>query len=379
MNKEEYPKLGGLVTDAKDYIGSYNTKRENPHGLFSEQIFGPKNDFQCACKKLIGNVHENKVCDNCGVLCESSELRATQFGRIETIFPFVKPTKKQKLTKYLGKLSNILINPDRKEINLDGIKYLAVKTDKSSIQIVDKLNYNKNYLVIPFRITGLYSLYIVLKFLAENLHVEKAKEIFDEGYLTTSLKVLPPNLRLHTFDENKNQLRSPPVNKLYTSILNLNKINISKCEHLKSDTEEWIEKIKIHLKDRILDQDIVESTVFNYDDQAYAYQRIVNNIYEYVYSTLSGKPGLIRNLILGRIIEFSARAVITTDPSLPVYQIRVSKNILKTLWAPYFIHYLTYYKDYDFTYCFEKYMLRESEYTEEMNELFDEFLDWFYS
>jgi len=379
MPKNDFPKLGGKVTEIKEFIGVYNNKRDNPNGLFSEQIFGPKKDHQCYCKKLIGLNHENKVCPTCGVLCGSSNLRYTQFGLIETVLPFVKPTKKQKLSKALGKLSNIIINPDRVEVNKDSKKYIATRYNKSAIKMVDKLKSDSNYLVIPFRITGIYSLYVVLRFLAENMNIPKARELFDENCFTQELKVLPPNLRLYSFDADKNEMRRPEINKFYTSILALNKKNLPELENLKNDTEEWIEKIKIHLKDRIFDQDIVENSIFNYDEQCAAYQRNVNSIYEYVYKTLSGKPGLIRSLILGRIIEFSARSVVTVDPSLPPYQIKVSKKILKTIWIPYFIHYLTHYKGYDYTYCFEQYMLKWCENTEEFDRLFDEFLEWFYA
>lgn len=377
MSNIDFPELGGYVTDPKDFIGIYSSKRENPKGLFSEQIFGPKNDYQCICKKLISEINKGKVCEYCGVLCDSNELRHTQFGLIETIYPFVKPNKKKKLVKILGPLINILINPDRQEVNLDNKRYIALKLDKSDIKLVTKLTHQDS-LVIPFRITGIYSLYTVLKFLAENMNVEKAQEIFKEDCISHTLKVLPPNLRMYSFDSNKNQLRNSPINKIYTSILNLNRLNTPYVENLKNDRYSWQEKIKMHLKDRILDQDIVESTIFHYDTQSYSYQRNINNIYEFVYSDLSGKSGLIRNLILGRIIEFSARAVITVDPSLEPYEIKVSKNILKTLWLPYFVHYLTQYKDYDYTFCFEQYMLKYSENEEEFNKEFDEFLEWFY-
>jgi len=375
---KELPKLGGIVTDNKDFVGTYKNKRENPHGLFSEQIFGPKQDYQCQCKKVVGNINDGEVCDVCGVLCGSSELRYTQFGYIQTPFPFVKPTKKSHLIKILGTHTKILLNPDRIEVNKDSPKYLALKSDRSEIQLVDKLYY-KNGLVIPFQITGIYSLWIVLKFLSENLYVEKATEILEKNYITHTLKVLPPYLRMYTFDVEKNQLRNTPVSKLYNSIISMVKKKSSTLDNIKNDTEEWIEKIKIHLKDRIFDQAIIEYSIHNYDSEAYACQRSINHVYEYIYSTLSGKFGLIRNLILGRIIEFSGRAVITVDPSLEPYEIKVSKDILKTLWMPYFIHYLTTVKEYDYTYCFEKYLLHEIENEVEFNTLFDEFLEWFYS
>jgi len=378
MSTEEYPKLGGYVTESKDMVGMVSAKRENPFGLFSQQIFGPVKEYECMCKKLIGNGNSGNVCPDCGVICGSDDYRYTQFGKIETVFPFIKPSKKSQVKKYLGPLSNILMNPDRCEVNLDSKKYLAVKYDRSKMKIVETLDNIQDYLVIPFRVTGIYSLYLVVKFAGEYLGVQKAKELLDKKCITNELKVLPPNLRAYSFDSDKNTTRTPIVNKLYVAVLNLNKNNIKMIDHIKQDEEDFLEKIKIHLKDKILDQDIVESTIFHYDTVSSGYQRNINSIYNYVYSLISGKTGLIRSLILGRIIEFSGRTVITVDPSLPPYQMKVSKDVLKTLWMPYFLHYLTHYKNLDYTECFQKYMIEDKKYDEDYNQLFEEFLDWFY-
>jgi len=221
-------------------------------------------------------------------------------------------------------------------------------------------------------------LYIAVKFTADYLNVEKAKELLDQKCITNQLKVLPPNLRAYSFDSDKNTTRSPIVNKLYISVINLNKCNIKMIDHIKQDENDFLEKIRIQLKEKILDQDIVESTIFHYDTIASGFQRNINSIYKYVYSLVSGKTGLIRNLILGRIIEFSGRTVIAVDPSLPPYQVKVSKDMLKTLWMPYFLHYLTNYKDIDYTECFQRYMIEDKKYGEEFDQLFEEFLLWFY-
>ena len=377
MNNRVFPKLGGYVTDSKDKI--YN--KENPYGLFSQQIFGPKINYKCECGKLNGVINNRLLCSKCGVLCGTNDLRYTQYGKIETMLPYIKPTKLTKIIKYLGPLSKNLINPNRSEYNVNGKKYLALKFNSDVIKIVGSLTPISKHLIIPFRITGIYSLYLSLKFIADYLNNQKAKEICDL-FITNSLKVIPPNLRTYTFDYDKKQTRSPPINKLYTSVLNLNKINIPLSEKLKQDELDWLEKIKIHLKDRIFDQDIVDSTLFYYDSQSAGYQRIINNVYESILKVLSGKSGLIRNLILSRIIEFSGRAVITVDPSLPPHQIKVGKKILKTLWMPYFLYYLINHKDVDVdidsTKYFEKYLLNEVDNVEEIDELFDEFLIWFY-
>lgn len=89
------------------------------------------------------------------------------------------------------------------------------------------------------------------------------------------------------------------------------------------------------------------------------------------------KEGMIRSSILGKTIEFSARAVVCVDPSLKAYEIRVSKKILRRLWMPYFLHYLTAVKKLDYSYCFDKIMLKEDENGEQISKYFDEFLNWF--
>lgn len=378
MSNQDFPTIGGYVTEIKDMIGMTGAKRENPFGLFSQHIFGPIKQFECLCKKTIGVGNSGKVCPSCGVLCASNDCRYTQFGKIKTVFPYVKPNKTAEIKKYLGKHLDILINPDRSEVNLDNKKYLAIKYDRSEMKIVETLDPINGHLVIPFRITGIFSLFLVIKFSAECLNVAGAQEILDKRYISDELKVLPPNLRAYSFDSNKNTTRSPIVNKLYTSVLQANNSSLPMIDHIKQDTSDFIEKIRIHLKDKLLDQDIVEATIFEYDLRSSVYQRHINSIYNYVYSLVSGKNGLIRSLILGRIIEFSGRTVIIVDPSLPPYQMKVSKDILKTLWMPYFLYYLTNHRNVDFTECFQKYMIDKREHDDEHDELFEDFLEWFY-
>lgn len=89
------------------------------------------------------------------------------------------------------------------------------------------------------------------------------------------------------------------------------------------------------------------------------------------------KVGLIRSSILGKNIEFSARTVIRSDPSLKPYEVKVSKKILKKLWMPYFIHWLTNYRNHDYDYVYENMLLYDDD-NNETNDLFNQFLEWFY-
>lgn len=377
-NARSFPSLGGFITQNRDFVGSLKNRKENPDGLFSEQIFGPKQNHRCICGELNGIIHKDEVCEKCGVICGDPSIRSTQFGQIRTEFPFIKPTKQKKLIKFLGKLSNNIINPIRLDVNLDSKRYLSVKDNYTTLKIVNSLKPKKDYNVIPFRIVGIYSLYIALKFAADFLKVDRAIDFFDDGYITDIIKVLPPDLRMYSLDTEKDQVITPPINKAYTSLLNAKSINVPILEYIKLDEIDWLEQIKISYENGIVDQEIFPTQLTEYDTKAANYQTYVNQVYDYVYTSLSGKPGLIRNSVLGKTLEFSARTVITVDPSLLPYQVKMSKKILKKLWMPYMLHYLIEVKGFEATRCFETYMLNELENQEEFDEMFNKFLVWFY-
>jgi DNA-directed RNA polymerase beta' subunit len=77
--------------------------------------------------------------------------------------------------------------------------------------------------------------------------------------------------------------------------------------------------------------------------------------------------------MLGKTIEFSARSVITCDPSLEPYQIGVSRKILYRLWMLYFLHWLIQYKNVDTVWCFENIITKTYD---ENKALFNKFIDW---
>ncbi len=62
---------------------NYRTGKAEPNGLFSERIFGPIKDFQCACgeTRKIG-VMKGKRCDICGVEVISSKVRRRRMGYV---------------------------------------------------------------------------------------------------------------------------------------------------------------------------------------------------------------------------------------------------------------------------------------------------------
>jgi len=374
----KYECLGGYVTSPKSYEGKNN--KINPYGLFSEQIFGPINSYCCSleCKNYSEkSLYEDTICPKCGGICSSNHLRFTTYGKIKTTFPIIKPTRKKKILKIIGSNNSILLNTKRTDYLSSTSRYIGIKfnytNDDSYMKIFNSLESNDKYLIIPFRITGLFSLYIILRLLYEKTNIPIVNELFDNNYITKELTVIPANLRMEFFNYEKKILRNSKINTCYTKILVYEEKYRKIREKIESDEHDIIEKIYYSIKNNILNQDVIEPHILEYDIQTSKYQFYVNELYDLCTNELSGKKGLVRSAMISKNIDFCARTVIRSDPSLSGYQVKVSKHILKKVWAPYFLYYLTNIKNIDdIDYCCE-----QIEDDKIIKNEFNEFLDWF--
>lgn len=66
---------------------NYRTQRPEKHGLFDERIFGPVEDYECACKKYRGIRYKGIVCEKCGVEITRSIVRRERMGHIDLCVP----------------------------------------------------------------------------------------------------------------------------------------------------------------------------------------------------------------------------------------------------------------------------------------------------
>ena len=66
---------------------NYRTQRPEKHGLFDERIFGPVEDYECACKKYRGIRYKGIECEKCGVEITRSIVRRERMGHIELCVP----------------------------------------------------------------------------------------------------------------------------------------------------------------------------------------------------------------------------------------------------------------------------------------------------
>lgn len=68
---------------------NYRTQRPERAGLFCEQIFGPRKNFECACGKYKRIRYKGIICERCGVEVTTSQVRRQRTGHIELASPVV--------------------------------------------------------------------------------------------------------------------------------------------------------------------------------------------------------------------------------------------------------------------------------------------------
>ncbi|PHR27758.1 MAG: DNA-directed RNA polymerase subunit beta', partial [Desulfotalea sp.] len=66
---------------------NYRTQRPEKMGLFDERIFGPVEDYECACKKYRGIRYKGITCEKCSVEATRAIVRRERMGHIDLCVP----------------------------------------------------------------------------------------------------------------------------------------------------------------------------------------------------------------------------------------------------------------------------------------------------
>lgn len=74
------------------------------------------------------------------------------------------------------------------------------------------------------------------------------------------------------------------------------------------------------------------------DVLSYKLQELVYEIYQYIKTKISKKHGMIRRMILGKRVDYSARAVIAPDPTLNIGEVGIPLRICVSLFEPFMIY-----------------------------------------
>lgn len=129
------------------------------------------------------------------------------------------------------------------------------------------------------------------------------KNIESNKFFMNKLLVIPPDYRpIHVIHET-NETRIDELTKLYQKI-------IGAASQLGS----------------------VSGSI--YDVLAFRMQNLINELYELIKLKTSKKSGMIRHLMLGKTVDFSARSVITPEPELDVGYIGLPLRTVCTVFEP---------------------------------------------
>jgi hypothetical protein len=79
----------GLLRAAR--INAEQDRRKQSATFDDQAAFGPKRDFECACRKYFGRENSGIICDQCGVKATSSDVRRTRCAHINLPVPILHP------------------------------------------------------------------------------------------------------------------------------------------------------------------------------------------------------------------------------------------------------------------------------------------------
>lgn len=333
----------GEVIAFKAYNFKYNVAQPVPGGLFCQKIFGPLEDYTCAC-----GTHWPKfqvACPTCGVPILPASERSNRCGHINTVAHFINPFILKLLSNCLG-----ISNKDLEGISL-GHKFFRIqKSDNEYARLVTYRGKHKYIEIVDEDEggqTSVESLYKALK--REQIDGKKTLEhnsnpgvqkYLEEGYtlydfFNSVVQVPPAAYRdISMFDD---RVTYHPVNNIYLRILRQG-LRISHILEAGADGLEDLIPYEACILQHVINMLMITGGVDYYG----------NDICP-VIETLASKEGLIRGNILGKRVDFSGRSVISSGPELPLDTIGLPFEMAYELMKPFIIHELIEFYKEDFT------------------------------
>jgi DNA-directed RNA polymerase subunit beta' len=365
------------VAATVDYRG--HRPRPVKDGLFCEVIFGPERDWLCAClddeAELGGKQDEGKKCPRCGVEIVPSSARRERMGHIELAAPVVHPWFCQS-TRHLADLLDLTPNAlkgvvdyeifvvfdpgttslKRGELLQAGqyIQHREAYPDgfvaDTGAQAVRRLLQDLNLEQVACRLRQQLAGRPARTKPARRLRVVEA--LRDSGnrpewLVLECLPVIPPGLRplLAAGQQQSKSAEGAPdkharrqqyrprlaahdVNRLYEKVLVWNQ-RIAELNGRKAPQKlVWNAKRQLQ---RAVDRLLAGSPN---DPSGSRHKRSLKSLAE----LLKGKQGRFRKNLLGKRVDFSARAVIVGGPSLQIDQCGLPREIALELYRPFLQH-----------------------------------------
>ncbi len=379
---------------------NYRTGKPDRQGLFSEVIFGPIKDFECACGKYKKPQVRGIVCERCGVEVTHSSVRKERMGHITLVTPashiwYLKvypyplkifldiPLKDLERVIYYSAYIITRVDEEKKKKLLEEVEkeykeFLAQAESKEEKkqrqeiykQIKEELNSLKpkkvlsdaEYFYFSKKYPGIFEVDMgaepIRKFL-EEIDLEKLREETikklakadskEKKILSLKLKFINAFIKhgrrpewmiltiLPVVPPDIRPIVQLKEGKIASSDLNdLYRRIINRNNRLKRLIEIKAPEIILRNEKRML-QEAVDALL----DASLKKEKIVvgqRKVLKSLGDFLKGKEGRFRQNLLGKRVDYSGRSVIVVDPNLRINECGLPKKMALEIFKPFIIH-----------------------------------------
>ena len=323
---------------------NYRTLKPEKGGIFCSSIFGPIEDYRCACRRYIGEAYKGLRCERCNVLIGSRRTRRLFFGHITLNAYVVHPWFYSYVCTTL-KMTKKLFNSI---INFESFVFLENTSDGCYLigDIVTAEKYYTELFIYGDAIkSGGEAIYVLLgmidceeeyRVLVESMKNCKISEISDrdikrrdilacfvknktspQSFIISVVPIIPAEVRPIIVCLEGGGIATMDINELYRKIISRNN-RLYKL--IKLETH----RIIINNEKYMINQAIA---------QLMGPQKHKSNksISEYI----KGKKGYFRRALLGKRTDFSGRSAIVIGPELNIGECSIPVVIAVEIFKPF--------------------------------------------
>ncbi|MGX7589539.1 hypothetical protein [Candidatus Vidania fulgoroideorum] len=317
---------------------NYRTLKPEPNGLFCQKIFGNIKKFECACSKFKKSNIKNNVCILCGVNIKTINERRYRMGHITLETPLIHIWLFKVMPSIIGNILQMTVSNLEKIIYYD--RYVITNSKNENVKKGTLLsekeyyNYKIEYgsdIEIESGAKAIESMLLKTKINEKNKKIIKKfkkNKLSLDSLILYHIPVLPAGLRPIVKLKN-GKFASSDINEFYKTIINRNN-RLKRMQNI--GAPEFI----IRNEKKLL-QISVDCLFDNGRKQTMLKEKIP---LKSLADCIKGKKGRFRQNLLGKRVDYSARAVITVEPKISINDCGIPINIGIEIFRPFIYRYL---------------------------------------
>lgn len=322
---------------------NYRTLKPEKGGIFCASIFGPIDDYKCACGRYSGETYKGLRCERCNVLVGSRRLRRLSFGYIDLNTHIVHPWFYSHVCSIL-KITKKLFTSI---INFESFVFIENSYDDlyKKNQIINANQYYSSLFIYEEELkSGGEAILIMLKNINIKQEFEKINnEIKSKKFNDLTDREIRYRDVLYNFIYG-----GTPLEDLVISVILLMPADLRPILYLEgggvatTDINDIYRKI-INRKNRYDNLLNLETHPIIINNEKYMLNQAIcqlmgpqkNKEYKSLADSIKGKKGLFRRALLGKRTDFSGRGSIVVGPELDIDECSLPINMALELFKPF--------------------------------------------